>query len=191
MNKEKTNSKKIQMLDFFTDSIWTRQYLHLGIFPATEILEWITKKLQTKSEERVRKYPFFIGNIGHMVNVRSKRYQVFMKSTKCACCGLEGDFMGLDLLARVQDSQNEFPHFNLYGYARGELILMTKDHILPKAKGGKDHASNFQTMCTLCNMIKADTEMTIEEVRAERLRRVYSPDVKEKYPNDFYPKIRM
>ena len=35
---------------------------------------------------------------------------------------------------------------------------MTKDHITPKAKGGKDHISNMQTMCSTCNWEKKDGE---------------------------------
>lgn len=31
---------------------------------------------------------------------------------------------------------------------------MTKDHIVPKSKGGPDKIENYQTMCTECNCIK-------------------------------------
>jgi 5-methylcytosine-specific restriction endonuclease McrA len=34
---------------------------------------------------------------------------------------------------------------------------MTKDHIVPKSKGGKDMLSNTQTMCVICNTKKGDT----------------------------------
>jgi len=35
-------------------------------------------------------------------------------------------------------------HFNLYGYdTEGNEVLLTKDHILPKSKGGTDHLSNL------------------------------------------------
>ena len=33
---------------------------------------------------------------------------------------------------------------------------MTKDHILPKSRGGKNHISNMQTMCCRCNSKKGD-----------------------------------
>ena len=32
-----------------------------------------------------------------------------------------------------------------------EEILFTKDHITPRSKGGKNHISNYQTMCSKCN----------------------------------------
>ena len=29
---------------------------------------------------------------------------------------------------------------------------MTKDHIVPKSKGGADHLDNLETMCDQCNL---------------------------------------
>lgn len=33
---------------------------------------------------------------------------------------------------------------------------MTKDHIIPKSKGGADDISNYQTMCERCNEAKGN-----------------------------------
>lgn len=33
---------------------------------------------------------------------------------------------------------------------------MTKDHIIPKSKGGIDDLSNYQTMCERCNKEKGN-----------------------------------
>lgn len=38
----------------------------------------------------------------------------------------------------------------------GELILFTKDHRIPKSKGGKNNLSNYQTACERCNILKGD-----------------------------------
>jgi 5-methylcytosine-specific restriction endonuclease McrA len=46
-------------------------------------------------------------------------------------------------------------HFNLYAIDdNGDEILMTKDHIIPKSKGGRNHLSNYQPMCCVCNQKK-------------------------------------
>lgn len=36
----------------------------------------------------------------------------------------------------------------------GKEVLMTKDHIIPKSKGGANDISNYQTMCKRCNEAK-------------------------------------
>ena len=39
----------------------------------------------------------------------------------------------------------------------GKDVLFTKDHILPKYWGGRDHLDNLQTMCGPCNFEKGST----------------------------------
>ena len=47
-------------------------------------------------------------------------------------------------------------HLNLYGIdENGNEVLFTKDHILPKSKGGNDYITNYQTMCERCNKNKS------------------------------------
>jgi hypothetical protein len=48
-------------------------------------------------------------------------------------------------------------HLDLYGYKNEKPHLMTVDHIIPKSKGGPDHISNYQMMCTTCNYNKKNT----------------------------------
>ena len=87
---------------------------------------------------------------GFKVRVRSLRYMTFyQKGTTCSKCGRKGSYFKLE-----GDKNNETrKHFNLYSE---DNILMTKDHIIPKSKGGKDKVSNMQTMCILCNMEKGN-----------------------------------
>lgn len=87
---------------------------------------------------------------GHKLKANSFRYEVFKNSLICACCGIKGEVF---LLERFKNNEIEKPHFNLYAYGDG-LVLMTKDHIIPKSKGGKNIMSNFQTMCQPCNSKK-------------------------------------
>ena len=46
--------------------------------------------------------------------------------------------------------------FGLYARKDGELILMTKDHIVPKSHGGTNASNNLQTMCEECNNNKGN-----------------------------------
>lgn len=60
---------------------------------------------------------------------------------------------------------------NLYGnkcyYCDIELNerIFTKDHVIPKSKGGKDTLDNLVPCCVACNLKKADMILTREQVR--------------------------
>lgn len=86
------------------------------------------------------------------IRLGSVRLRTFKeKGTTCVCCGREGTLMGLDLpIGQTR------PHFNLYCVEDNTRILMTKDHIVPKSRGGKNRISNMQTMCCRCNSRKGD-----------------------------------
>lgn len=91
---------------------------------------------------------------GDKIRMTSHRYFTFkMKGVKCVECGIEGQFF-----AKERSPGNESYHFNLYAINdSGDEVLMTKDHIIPKAVGGKNVLANYQTMCKVCNEKKADT----------------------------------
>lgn len=90
---------------------------------------------------------------GYIVKRNSLRYMTFyQKGTTCVCCGRQGAYFKLD----IGDSHSKYSnrrHFNLYSE---DGILMTKDHINPQSKGGRNNIENMQTMCSICNSKKAD-----------------------------------
>lgn len=90
---------------------------------------------------------------GDIINGNSQRYQLFfIKGTKCTCCGIEGKYFAKE--KRINDKSY---HLNLYGIDdNGQEVLITKDHIIPKSKGGKDVLENYQTMCVRCNKEKGN-----------------------------------
>lgn len=91
---------------------------------------------------------------GDLINMSSWRYQTFCTSgLVCVRCGIEGKFFAKE---KSLETDARY-HLNLYAEQDGKEILMTKDHILPKSRGGKDTLSNFQTMCTICNFNKGNT----------------------------------
>lgn len=90
-------------------------------------------------------------------NVRpvSLRYMLFyQKGTTCVCCGKTGTHFKL-----CGDPDTNRRHFNLFA---DDGSLLTKDHIIPKSKGGRDHVDNMQTMCAACNHQKGNYHDTIK-----------------------------
>lgn len=90
---------------------------------------------------------------GDIIKGNSQRYQTFFKKgIKCVCCGIEGKYF-----AKEKHFSDKSYHLNLYAIdEKGNEVLMTKDHILPKSKGGKDEIDNYQTMCIRCNEAKGN-----------------------------------
>jgi hypothetical protein len=131
----------------------------LGVFPPDEVLPFITMK------ESVRLYT--CGNKTYSVKMHSHRYWTFKAGTKCVACGLEGTKFVLE-----RHTANSAPHFNFYGEENGDLILMTKDHIQAKSLGGKDRLDNYETMCSICNNLKSNYNMSVLQVCA--LRKYYN-----------------
>ena len=87
---------------------------------------------------------------GELVGVASVRLQTFaLRGTCCASCGIRGTHF------RKERScpSDPRPHLNLYaaGPPGSIEILMTKDHVVPRARGGSDALGNMQTMCFRCN----------------------------------------
>lgn len=91
---------------------------------------------------------------GEMVNVSQNLLLFTTTSTTCPVCGLEGSFWAL------QRSGNRPYHLNLWGLdSELKPRLFTKDHVVPRSKGGPDEMSNYQTMCMRCNNKKGDKEV--------------------------------
>ena len=86
---------------------------------------------------------------GHMVYRQSLRYATFyQKGCACVKCGKVGTYFELD--SGDNDSRR---HFNLYA---DDGTLMTKDHIVPKKRGGewlKDCSSPLEAL--MCWEIRA------------------------------------
>jgi hypothetical protein len=131
------------------------------------IKEVLNKTFLTGTREKLQRTRINDQNIvgaivefdGDLINMTSQRYQMFkLKGTCCVKCGLEAEYFTKE---RPKVKKNFDPtkvvyHFNLYGNKDGKEILFTKDHIIPKVKGGKNHMDNYQVMCQPCNQDKDD-----------------------------------
>jgi len=107
---------------------------------------------------------------GDSIKLSSMRYRTFLnKGIKCVVCGIEGKYFAKErhykvnkvkknkkIISKKRVTNDKAPyHLNLYAIDdKGEEVLMTKDHIIPKSKGGSEKLDNMQTMCTFCNCEK-------------------------------------
>ncbi len=92
---------------------------------------------------------------GDEIKATSQRYQLFFtKGMRCVRCGVEGRFF-----AKEKTVNDVRYHLNLYAVnEKGQEVLMTKDHIVPQSKGGKNTLKNYQTMCMVCNSRKGNKD---------------------------------
>ncbi len=156
-NKMKKMSQLISAnnLDYQSVSLHktNRNYVRIAMFlNVQELLDNITQ-----CEEE-----FYTLPNGYKVRSKSLRYHTFVRSLSCVECGLKGCFLALEKSlyddgGDEQEKEGRGYHLNLYALNElGQEVLMTKDHIYPRSKGGIDHISNLQTMCVKCNERKAD-----------------------------------
>jgi 5-methylcytosine-specific restriction endonuclease McrA len=120
------------------------QYQRIGTVPVEDILPLIYE--QTR-----------ITLFGEEIKLTSRRYKCYKeRGVKCVSCGIEGHHFAVE--RQLKENKEECPyHLNLYHRSReGHDVLMTVDHIIPKAKGGSNSLRNLQPMCCICNSSKAD-----------------------------------
>ena len=67
----------------------------------------------------------------------------------------------------LHESQMELRKQNAVCSCCGLAGRLTKDHIVPKSRGGKSDKGNIQLLCAHCNRVKADRVMTLEDLRTE------------------------
>lgn len=57
----------------------------------------------------------------------------------------------------------------------GNEVMLTRDHIYPKSKGGLDNIKNYQVLCVKCNQKKADlSPITLRQALEEGNATKYS-----------------
>lgn len=137
---------------------YTKQYNRYKKFSIDDVYSlWINARHEHERPNGKKYYKWDKVQIADNVTVKmdSQRYQVFFeRGTDCVCCGLRGRYFWLE---QSKHQQGTAYHFNLYGIDDdGNEVQLTKDHIVPKSKGGKNYIGNYQTMCDRCNMNKAD-----------------------------------
>lgn len=146
-------------------------HIRVAIVPIDEVLPYIfTKELRYQLKEDGynysskkwisyghKKFDIEVNGVKTTVNIPmgSHRYQLFAeKGIQCVSCGMKGQYFAIE--RNIDSCPSKF-HLNLYGKDDdGKEVMITKDHILPKSKGGENRLSNYQTMCIKCNRKKAN-----------------------------------
>jgi len=100
--------------------------------------------------------------------------------TECKACGLVGSFFRLERMSHAPEGT---AYFNLYGYKNGTPVLFTRDHIIPRSKGGTNILSNMQTMCNDCNGKKGNTAGFKFELKVQLGNEQYVKKFREYGPN--------
>jgi len=132
-------------------------YQVLGVFDVEDVLPYIAMD----DTEQYKIVDYVIDGVTWRVKMGSERIRCLQRSPRCLCCGMEGIQFQLELPPR-----DKRPHFNLYGMdTEGDLVMLTKDHIIPRSRGGGNHPSNLQTLCCVCNERKRDLVVTVDELR--------------------------
>ena len=110
---------------------------------------------------------------GDLMKMGSQRYYVFRKSLKCSHCERVGLYFAKEThLNKQGEPASPSFHFNLYAIdPDGTEVLMTKDHVLARSKGGANSLKNYVTMCEPCNSYKRSMdEEKAKELAEERQR---------------------
>lgn len=131
-------------------------YMRKGIFTIEEVLSQVHASYAVFAED--------------IINMQSQRYQVFSKSTTCISCGIKATHFAKERNSTPDGvfSKRTKWHFNLYTtkFNPWSEIMMTKDHIIPRSKGGPDKLENYQTMCQPCNMRKGNDTTNVRAMDA-------------------------
>jgi 5-methylcytosine-specific restriction endonuclease McrA len=117
---------------------------HIKLFKIEEILPLMGQH-----------HTFIVNNKIYPVKFTGLRVRQLERTQVCACCGLKGKYFCLDVNCGS-------PHINLYA---DNFVLMTLDHIIPKSKGGSTSLKNSQLLCSICNEIKGNDIITLDELR--------------------------
>jgi 5-methylcytosine-specific restriction endonuclease McrA len=125
-----------------------KSMIRVGVVPVDEVLPHVVFEAKNPRDDSHR-----MTFCGESVCMSSLRLQCFARSgLSCCVCGIRGVYFGVERLPADKRC-----HLNLYARnLAGEEVLLTKDHILPRSKGGRDILSNLQTMCMFCNVAKGD-----------------------------------
>jgi 5-methylcytosine-specific restriction endonuclease McrA len=101
----------------------------------------------------------------YTVRTDTRTLQCFAEhGIECQLCGLKGEFFVMEKNLRTQQT-----YLHLYGVdTDDEIIMMTKDHIVPKSRLGSNDISNLRTMCERCNNVLSQLNQARYRIKKRR-----------------------
>lgn len=117
----------------------------LAEFPLGNILRHIPRVGQPFSKELT--HSFKVGKKKYAANITSDTLRLVAQNPVCISCGIRASFV------KLLQHQGEY-FIELYINKDNQEFKLTKDHIIPKARGGVDSFRNYQVMCADCNQKK-------------------------------------
>lgn len=126
-----------------------------GKYDLKTVLDWMEADSPLDTDHQIKKFEgldVLSGLLG---------YKVFKyKGSNCCCCPVQGEYFALEKTPGKGRNKYNNWHFNLYGKdSFGREVMITKDHITARSKGGSNELSNLQPMCIVCNMSKGPLHM--------------------------------
>lgn len=88
------------------------------------------------------------------------------KGTACLCCGVNGT-----RIVQAYEYSTGDIHIDLY---TDNGLLISVDHNKAKANGGSEEWDNKDPMCFICNHVKANQDITLEELRDQVVEAKYN-----------------
>ena len=120
-----------------------RAYERLGVVELRSVLKAIAEGK-----------PFeYDGVVCYTSGVRLLTYHAYGVSCCVAGCKVCGEFFAVE---KAVNQASAKWHLNLYGRQDGREVMMTSDHRIPKSRGGLNHLSNRQPMCSPHNFNKGN-----------------------------------
>ncbi len=95
---------------------------------------------------------------GNTIQVKgnSDRLKLLKNNPECVICNKVGTLWILQCQNSIKQPWANSMHLGLYWVGYDGLTQMTKDHVQPLSKNGRDHISNMQTLCEHCNKEKGN-----------------------------------
>lgn len=115
------------------------------------------------------------------VSIKGSKIKTFeRKGCNCIKCNAKGLYFYLEKV-NVDDVDHHILQLISIN-KKGKELMMTKDHIKPRSKGGGDGIYNLQPMCIDCNNLKGNSY--VRAILPNRVLHIIDNNIK------FYRKIR-